>query len=104
LRVPSASGCAGIRSGFLWGLGFPVMSRRIARRIFSLVWLAPKERLTVVEENCLQGGKSPKLLSYNLQTPQISLFCHWPKSSGMIPVYFEGLADHGIHFIICKRG
>jgi len=43
----------------LWGLGFPVMSSRIARKIFSLVWVALDERLTVVRENYLQGGEGP---------------------------------------------
>jgi len=43
-----------IRSDFLWGLGFPVMSRRIARRVFSLIWVAQDKRLTVVGENYLR--------------------------------------------------
>jgi len=49
----------GIRSNFLWSLGFPVMSRRIARIVFSLVWVALDEKLTVVGKNYLQGGEEP---------------------------------------------
>jgi len=52
----------GIRSDFLWGLGFPVMSKRIASRVFSLVWVALDERLNfthVVGENCLQEANGP---------------------------------------------
>jgi len=30
----------GIKLNFLWGLDFPVMSRRIAKWAFSLVWVA----------------------------------------------------------------
>jgi len=32
-------GSVGIKSDFLWGFGFPVMSRKIARKVFSSVWL-----------------------------------------------------------------
>jgi len=46
----------GIRSVFLWGLGFPVMSGRIARRVSSLIWVVLSERQAVVGGNCLQGG------------------------------------------------
>jgi len=49
----------GIRSVFLWGLGFPVMSRRISRRVSSLIWVVLGEKLAVVGENCLQEGKEP---------------------------------------------
>jgi len=45
-----------IRSVFLWGFGFSGMSRRIARRVSSLIWVVLDERLAVVG-NCLQGGE-----------------------------------------------
>jgi len=38
----------GQRSVFLWGLAFPVMSRRIARRFSSLIRVVLNERLAVV--------------------------------------------------------
>jgi len=47
------------RSVFSWGPGFPVMSRRIARRVSSLIWVALGERLAVVGGNCLQEGEGP---------------------------------------------
>jgi len=47
----------GTRSVFLWGPGFPVLSRRIARRVSSLIWVVLGERLAVVGENCLQEGE-----------------------------------------------
>jgi len=58
----------GTRSVFLWGTGFSVLSRRIARRVSSLIWVVLGERLAVVGvvlgerlavvgENCLQEGK-----------------------------------------------
>jgi len=47
----------GTRSVFLWGPGFPVLSRRIAWRVSSLIWVALGKRLTVVGENCLQEAK-----------------------------------------------
>jgi len=46
-------GRMGIRSGFLWRFGFPVMCRRIARRRVSLIWVVLDERLAVVGGNCL---------------------------------------------------
>jgi len=50
----------GIRTVFLWGLGFPVMSRSITRRKLSfLIWVVLDERLAVVRGNCLQGGERP---------------------------------------------
>jgi len=49
----------GIRSVFLWGLAFLVMSRRIARRVSSLVCVVLSERLAVVGGNCLQRGVRP---------------------------------------------
>jgi len=49
----------GTRSVFLWEPGFPVLSRRIARRVSSLIWAARGERLAVVGENCLQEGEGP---------------------------------------------
>jgi len=49
----------GTRSVFLWRPGFPVLSRRIARRVSSLIWIVLGERLAVVEGNCLQNGKGP---------------------------------------------
>jgi len=48
----------GIRSAFLWGIGFPVI-RRIARRVSSLIWVVLNEKLPVVRGNCLQGGEEP---------------------------------------------
>jgi len=43
---------------FLWGPGFPVLIRRIARRVSSLIWVAlGGERLAVVRGNCLQEGE-----------------------------------------------
>jgi len=45
----------GTRSVFLWELGFPVLSRRIIRRVSSLIWAVLGERL--VGENCLQEGE-----------------------------------------------
>jgi len=47
----------GIISVFLWGFGFLVMSRRIARRVSSLIWVVLEERLGIVGGNCLQGGE-----------------------------------------------
>jgi len=47
----------GIRSVLLWGLDFPVMSRRNAKRVSFLIWVVLGERLAVVGENCLQGAK-----------------------------------------------
>jgi len=47
----------GIKSVFLWGLGFPVMSRKIAWRVSSLIWVVLNERLAVVGGNCLQEGR-----------------------------------------------
>jgi len=49
----------GTRSVFLWGLDFPVLSRRIVRRVFSLIWIVLGERLAVVGENCLQEREGP---------------------------------------------
>jgi len=49
----------GTRSVFLWGPGFPVLSRRIARRVSSLIWVSLGEKLDVVGENCLQEGEGP---------------------------------------------
>jgi len=43
----------GIRSVFVWERGFPVMNRRIAKRVSSLIWFVLGERLPVVGENCL---------------------------------------------------
>jgi len=36
-----------------------VISNRIAKRVFFLVWVAPDERLAVVGKNYLQGGERP---------------------------------------------
>jgi len=49
----------GTRLVFLWGPGFPVFSRRIARRVSSLIWVVLGERLAVVGGNCLQEGEGP---------------------------------------------
>jgi len=49
----------GTRSVFIWGPSFPVLSKRIARRVSSLIWVVLGERLAVVGENCLQEGKGP---------------------------------------------
>jgi len=46
----------GTRSVFLRGPGFPVMSRRIARRVSSLIWVVLGERPAVARGNCLQEG------------------------------------------------
>jgi len=43
----------GVQGGVLWRLGFPMMSRRIARRVFSLIRAVLNERLTVVRGNFL---------------------------------------------------
>jgi len=48
-------GVDGHKIRFSLGTCFLVMSRRVDRRVFSLVWVALDERLTVVEENYLQG-------------------------------------------------
>jgi len=45
------------RSTFLWRPSFPVLSRRIARMVSSLIWVVLGERITVVRENCLQEGE-----------------------------------------------
>jgi len=37
----------GTRSVFLWAPSFPVLSRRIARRVFSLIWVVLGERLAL---------------------------------------------------------
>jgi len=50
----------GTKSDFLWGFSFPVMSRKIARRVFSSVWVALDERLAVADGNYLQGGERPR--------------------------------------------
>jgi len=47
----------GTRSVFLWGPGFPVLNRRIARRVSSSIWVTLGERPSVVGENCLQEGE-----------------------------------------------
>jgi len=46
-----------IKSDFLWGVGFPELSRRIARKVFSSVWVALDWRPTVVGEIYLQGSE-----------------------------------------------
>jgi len=51
----------GTRSVFLWRPGFPVLSRRIIRRVFSLIWIILGKRLAVVGENCLQEGEGSGL-------------------------------------------
>jgi len=38
----------GTKSVFLWGPGFPVLSRRIARRVSSLIWAELDEKPAVV--------------------------------------------------------
>jgi len=58
----SKGGRMGTRSVFLWEPGFPVMNRRIARRV-SLIWVVLGERLAVVGENCLQEGEGPQKAS-----------------------------------------
>jgi len=47
------------RSVFLWEPGSPVMSRSIARKVFSLIWVVLCERLAVVGKNCLQEVEGP---------------------------------------------
>jgi len=47
------------RSVFSCGPSFPVMNRRIARRVSSLIWVVLGERLAVAGGNCLQEGKGP---------------------------------------------
>jgi len=49
----------GTRSVFLWEPGFPVLSRRITRRVSSLIWVVLGERLAVAGGNCLQEGEGP---------------------------------------------
>jgi len=49
----------GTRSVFPWGAGFPVMSRRIARRVSSLIWVVLGDRLAFAGGNCLQEGEGP---------------------------------------------
>jgi len=49
----------GTRLVFLWWPGFPVLSRRIARRVSSSIWVVLGERPAVVGENCLQEGEGP---------------------------------------------
>jgi len=49
----------GTRSVFLWEPGFPVMNRRIARRVSSLIWVVQGKTLAVVGGNCLQGHGGP---------------------------------------------
>jgi len=48
-----------IRSVFLWGPGFPVMNKKIARMVSSLIWVVLGKSLAVVGENCLQEGEGP---------------------------------------------
>jgi len=50
----------GTRSVFLWEPGFLVLSRKIARRVSSLIWVVRGEKLAVVGENCLQEGVHKK--------------------------------------------
>jgi len=38
---------------------FPVLSRRIARRVSSLIWVVLGERLAVVGKSCLQEDEGP---------------------------------------------
>jgi len=52
----------GHKISFSLGPGCPVLSRRIARRISSLIWVVLGERLTVVEGNCLQEGEESECL------------------------------------------
>jgi len=48
-----------IKLDFLGGFGFPVMNRKIARRVFSSVWVTLNKKLTVVAKIYLQGGERP---------------------------------------------
>jgi len=45
-----------VKSNFLWGFDLTLMSKRIARRAFSSVWVALYESLAVVGKNYLQVG------------------------------------------------
>jgi len=49
----------GTRSVSPWGPGFPLISRRIARRVSSLIWVVLGKRLAAAGGNCLQGGEGP---------------------------------------------
>jgi len=49
----------GTRPAFPWGPGFPVLSRRIARKVSSSIWAALCERLAAIGESCLQEGEGP---------------------------------------------
>jgi len=49
----------GIKSAFLWALGFPVIRRKIARKVVSSMWVALDYGLNVVGENCLLGSEGP---------------------------------------------
>jgi len=54
VKFRSRSGSGREKLNFIWGLDFPVMSRRIDRRVSSSVRVAPYERPTVVGENYSQ--------------------------------------------------
>jgi len=47
----------GTRSVSLWGPGSPVLSRRIARKVSSLIWAVLGERPAAAGENRLQEGE-----------------------------------------------
>jgi len=49
----------GTRSDFLWRPGFPVMSRRIAKRVTSLIWVVLGEKLAVVGKIVCRKAKGP---------------------------------------------
>jgi len=49
----------GTSSVFPWGAGFPVISRRIARRVSSLIWVVLGKRLAFVEEIVYRKAKGP---------------------------------------------
>jgi len=49
----------GIRSVFLWGFDFPVMSRRVARRVSSSNLDCTGREASCCRGNCLQGGEGP---------------------------------------------
>jgi len=49
----------GHKTSFSLGPGFPVMNRRIARRVSSLIRDIRGERIAVAGGNCLQEGEGP---------------------------------------------
>jgi len=52
-------GVDGHKIRFSLEAGFLVLSRRIAKRVSSLIWVSLGERPAAARENCLQEGEGP---------------------------------------------